>query len=307
MSDENKNTNNDSLLEDDLEISENTPPSSGSGQAPLESGQIPLESGQVPVESEQAEEDTDTSDGEAESIEESDIFDDKDKEDNSEHELSDLSTEDSSVDSANLAQGSLELKKDEDAVTISKSKIALANAILKNIKESNEKLINIFSGFSDDSDIAKISLGQIGEIDNQTSNEEEGGSIIEGVFDGENMIGPDGKQYSVPANYASKSKLVEGDILKLTITGRGTFVYKQIGPIERIRIIGELEKNSDDLFVVNSEGKRWKILPASVTYFKGKIGDEVVLLVPKAGESKWAAVENIIRNKKEDGVMGNSF
>ena len=32
------------------------------------------------------------------------------------------------------------------------------------------------------------------------------------------MIGPDGKNYPVPANYASKSKLIEGDILKLTIT-----------------------------------------------------------------------------------------
>ena len=28
----------------------------------------------------------------------------------------------------------------------------------------------------------------------------EGGKIIEGVFDGQNMIGPDNKQYPVPAN-----------------------------------------------------------------------------------------------------------
>ena len=37
------------------------------------------------------------------------------------------------------------------------------------------------------------------------------GKIIEGIFDGQIMIGPDGKNYPVPANYASKSKLVEGD------------------------------------------------------------------------------------------------
>ena len=29
------------------------------------------------------------------------------------------------------------------------------------------------------------------------------GKIIEGVFDGQIMIGPDGKNYPVPANYAS--------------------------------------------------------------------------------------------------------
>ncbi|MBU1146566.1 hypothetical protein KKD80_03410, partial [Patescibacteria group bacterium] len=43
---------------------------------------------------------------------------------------------------------------------------------------------------------------------------ESGERIMEGVFNGQNMIGADGKEYLVPANYASKSKLVEGDILK---------------------------------------------------------------------------------------------
>ena len=42
----------------------------------------------------------------------------------------------------------------------------------------------------------------------------EEGKIIEGVFDGQVMLGPDGKNYPVPTNYASKSKLVEGDIMK---------------------------------------------------------------------------------------------
>ena len=58
------------------------------------------------------------------------------------------------------------------------------------------------------------------------------GKVIEGIFDGQIMIGPDGKNYPVPANYASKSKLVEGDIMKLTITEDGKFMYKQIGPVE---------------------------------------------------------------------------
>ena len=44
-----------------------------------------------------------------------------------------------------------------------------------------------------------------------------------------------------------------------------------------------------------AEKKKWKILPASVTYFKGDVGDEVVILVPKEAMSKWAAVENIVK------------
>ena len=73
-----------------------------------------------------------------------------------------------------------------------------------------------------------------------TVSESPEGKIIEGVFDGQIMIGPDGKNYPVPANYASKSKLVEGDILKLTIGESGKFLYKQIGPVERRTVIGTL-------------------------------------------------------------------
>ena len=78
-----------------------------------------------------------------------------------------------------------------------------------------------------------------------TEHEYDEGIVIEGVFDGQIMIGADGKKYSVPANYASKSKLVEGDILKLTIDRQGNFIYKQIGPIERRRLIGSLVKDRE--------------------------------------------------------------
>ena len=90
------------------------------------------------------------------------------------------------------------------------------------------------------------------------------------------MISPDGKQYSVPANYASKSKLVEGDRLKLTIMPDGSFVYKQIGPVERVRLIGTLMRDeSTNEYLVLSAERTFRVLLASVTYFKGEVGDEV--------------------------------
>jgi hypothetical protein len=122
------------------------------------------------------------------------------------------------------------------------------------------------------------------------------GRVIEGVFDGQSMVGSDGKVYTVPPNYASKSKLVEGDLLKLTITQKGSFIYKQIGPIERSRIVAELgfDSTNGDYYAA-ADSRRWSVIKASVTYFKGEPGDEIVLLVPKAAPSKWAAVENIIK------------
>lgn len=133
----------------------------------------------------------------------------------------------------------------------------------------------------------------------------EGGRIIEGVFDGLNMIGPDGKQYNVPANYASKSKLVEGDVLKLTISDDGSFVFKQIGPVERKRLIGTLVQDEQTgEFKAVANGKSYKVLLASITYFKGEAGDEVVILLPRDKASNWAAVENIV--KGVGGVTSNA-
>src|ERR1051326_8604481 len=99
------------------------------------------------------------------------------------------------------------------------------------------------------------------------------GKVIEGVFDGQNMVGSDGKTYPVPANYASKSKLVQGDILKLTIADDGAFLYKQIGPIPRKQVVGVLQQK-DGHYYVEVEGKKYRVLLASVTYFKAKPGDQ---------------------------------
>jgi hypothetical protein len=132
---------------------------------------------------------------------------------------------------------------------------------------------------------------------------EEEGEIVEGVFDGQVMMGTDGKQYPVPANYASKSKLVEGDMLKLTITPDGSFVYKQIGPIERKRLIGIVSQDDLGNYVVIADGKAFRVLLASVTYFKAEPGDEVTLVTPKDSNSIWGAIENLVK-KAAAGNMG---
>lgn len=125
----------------------------------------------------------------------------------------------------------------------------------------------------------------------RSSTEDVSGKVIEGVFDGQVMIGPDGKSYPVPANYASKSKLVEGDILKLTIAPDGSFVYKQIGPVARKQIIGTLVQH-DGAYYVEASGLEYRILLASVTYFRINEGDQVTIIVPEdAPDATWAAVE----------------
>lgn len=147
-----------------------------------------------------------------------------------------------------------------------------------NLAAANELLISIVG---DDGNV----------VTPRNSQEEVTGKIIEGVFDGQIMMGPDSKNYPVPANYASKSKLVEGDVLKLTIADDGGFIYKQISPTERKQIIGTLTQH-DGMYYVEASGREYRILLASVTYFHINVGDQVTIVVPEDNpDATWAAVE----------------
>lgn len=182
----------------------------------------------------------------------------------------------------------------EETVTLPKQKIVFIQKLINNIKENVRRLEEMLAGNWEE-DNGAIGIEQFAVApEEETADQQTGEKVIEGVFNGQHMIGPDGKQYNMPPNYASKSKLVEGDILKLVIGGNGRFIYKQIGPIERERVIGTLALGKNGDYFVEQGSRRWRILTASVTYFKGQADDEAVILVPKYGESNWAAVENII-------------
>lgn len=175
------------------------------------------------------------------------------------------------------------------------TKIALAQKMITNLKNELMNLERLLVSEAEPADIEDM-MRRAQTAEGDVMHPANEGKIVEGVFDGQNMIGSDGRLYMVPPNYASKSKLVEGDIMKLTIQPNGSFVYKQIGPIERQRVMGVLTRDeiTTDWRVV-ADGKKFNVLTASVTYFKGGAGDDVVIMIPKAAPSKWAAIENIIK------------
>jgi hypothetical protein len=124
---------------------------------------------------------------------------------------------------------------------------------------------------------------------------QDGARIIFGEFDGEHMKGEDTQLYPVPANYASKSKLVEGDGLKLTIEPDGAFIYKQIGPIDRKRVRGIFTTDDQGHYVVRVNDTDYRILLASVTFYELEPGSEVTILLPTDREAHWGAVDNAIK------------
>lgn len=113
-------------------------------------------------------------------------------------------------------------------------------------------------------------------------------SVI-GRFDGKSLEGEDGRIYPVPANYASKSCLVEGDLLRLYL---GTMVFKQIGPVKRKPIFATYVGNAQ---VQDSTGMLWNVLRASVSFYELEDGCEVVCDVPEAPGASYAAIKGVIK------------
>lgn len=180
------------------------------------------------------------------------------------------------------------------------SKLAMIKEMIdsaeSNLRSAKQMLVELVGGkTSKKTAFAKMAQ----ELDPIEKDDDGEDKIVEGVFNGETMTDKDEKDYPVPANYASKSKLIPGDVLKLTIKEDGTFLYKQIGPIERKRVIGILTYE-DGQYKVIAAGKAYKVLLASVTYFKAEVGDKITLIVPEVEDSEWGAIENVLPKDSED-------
>lgn len=172
-------------------------------------------------------------------------------------------------------------------------RLKLAVRVLKQMHESLGHVISVLEGAGADEAAAHVSRLVMSRRELAAAGS--GSRVVEGAFDGLQMLGSDGKAYPVPPNYASKSRLVEGDMLKLTIRPDGTFIFKQIAPVERARAVGcvAFDSSTGEPVVVCGE-TTYKVLPASVTFYKANAGAEAVVLVPKSRRSVWAAVENIV-------------
>lgn len=126
-----------------------------------------------------------------------------------------------------------------------------------------------------------------------TTYRQENLKIIEWVFTWEEMLWSDWHKYPVPANYSSKSKLVQWDKLKLTIDANWKMVYKQIEPIKR-EIKTWLIIKENWKFKVLCEWKTYNLLTAAVTYFKREIWSSVSIILPAWKEATFAAIEAVI-------------
>lgn len=125
--------------------------------------------------------------------------------------------------------------------------------------------------------------------------EDDGVTVVEGKFDGTFMQGSDGKAYPVPMNYASKTKLIPGDMLKLRVMEDGKLIYKVIGPAPRKFLKAKITKTEEGKFIALTEdNKTYSLNQAAVSFFKGAVGAEATIIINGGEESNCAAIEAVL-------------
>jgi hypothetical protein len=129
----------------------------------------------------------------------------------------------------------------------------------------------------------------------QMRNHSAGPRRLEGVFCGEDMIAEDGNHYPIPAQYASDHKLVEGDVIAITITANHQATLEQISLVERSRMVGSLDYDDEEGWIIHAAGTTYRMLSYTVEAHEGQIGDDVIFVVPRGGVSTWAAGEMIMK------------
>ncbi len=101
---------------------------------------------------------------------------------------------------------------------------------------------------------------------------------IVGKYDGKQLITEAGETYEVPSNYAAKSKLVYGDILKL-IEEDGKKLFKQIERVRKERVEGILTKKDGEWFLLTDRGS-YKVSEAAAKFQNAQLNSQATAYLP---------------------------
>lgn len=118
-----------------------------------------------------------------------------------------------------------------------------------------------------------------------------------GEFDGMAMITKEGERYEVPANYAAKSKLVYGDVLKL-IEEDGKKLFKQIERVNRKKVEGILTKKEGEWYMLTDRGA-YRVSDAAAEYQNAVLNAEVTAYLPEDNpDAPFATIDVVVVEKK---------
>jgi hypothetical protein len=122
----------------------------------------------------------------------------------------------------------------------------------------------------------------------------------EGVFDGQYLVAEGGRKTEVPPNYAAKSKLVYGDILKV-FTDSGKQIFKQIDRVERKKIEGIMTKKEGKWYLLSDTGS-YRVSDVSADYNKAELNDKATAFIPAENPKvPFAALDKVYKEGSDSG------
>jgi len=102
---------------------------------------------------------------------------------------------------------------------------------------------------------------------------------VVGKYDGKDLITEAGEKHEVPANYAAKSKLVYGDVLKL-IEEDGKKLFKQIERVRKERVEGILTKKDGAWFLLTDRGS-YKVSDSAAQFQNAQLNSQASAYLPE--------------------------
>lgn len=124
---------------------------------------------------------------------------------------------------------------------------------------------------------------------------------ITGKYDGFSMICDDGTRYEVPQNYAAKTKIVYGDVLKL-IEQDGKKLFKQVVKVDRIKVDGILTKKEGEWYLLTDRGS-YRVSGIAADFQRAQLNSEATAFLPQdnlnAPFATLDKVEGFIKDNKE--------
>lgn len=119
---------------------------------------------------------------------------------------------------------------------------------------------------------------------------------VEGKYDGKYIIASDGSKHEVPSNYAAKSRLVYGDILKI-IEEDGKKVFKQIEKVARKNLEGVVTKKEGKWHVLTEAGSHL-LLDRAIEFNQVKLKDLIDVVLPESNLSApFAAFNKVVKSE----------
>ena len=172
----------------------------------------------------------------------------------------------------------------------------------ENIKDEFEFSGSYQKKYDNIKNLLQSAINQVEKVKNAIENLEkeerkshyQGIPGTEGVFDGQYLIAEDGRKTEVPANYAAKSKLVYGDILKVFTDG-GKQIFKQIDRVERKKIEGIMAKKEGRWYLLSDTGS-YRVSDVSADYNKAELNDRAAAFIPAENPKvSFAALDRVYK------------